>query len=73
MIQPKYQNYLVVSLSVLAVGVTMAMVQYKVPTIMIAIMEPVCHVGKWRFVAHVHLHAHDGRDGISHRLSCRSA
>lgn len=39
MIQPKYQNYLVVSLSVLAVGVTMAMVQYKVPTIMIAIME----------------------------------
>lgn len=39
MIQPKYQNYLVVSLSVLAVGLTMAMVQYKVPTIMIAIME----------------------------------
>lgn len=39
MIQPKYQNYLVVSLSVLAVGVTIAMVQYKVPTIMIAIME----------------------------------
>ena len=38
-IQPKYQNHLVVSLSVLAVGVTMAMVQYKVPTIMIAIME----------------------------------
>ena len=39
MIQPKHQNYLVVSLSVLAVGVTMATVQYKVPTIMIAIME----------------------------------
>lgn len=39
MIQPKCQNYLVVSLSVLAVGVTMAMLQYKVPTIMIAIME----------------------------------
>lgn len=36
--QRSYQPWALVSLSVLAVGITMAMVQYKVPTIMTSIM-----------------------------------
>ncbi|MGN0077710.1 MAG: MFS transporter, partial [Coriobacteriales bacterium] len=37
--QPQYQNWAKVGLCVLMVGVSMALVQYKVPTIMLALME----------------------------------
>ena len=35
---PRYQNWAKVGLCVLMVGVSMALVQYKVPTIMLALM-----------------------------------
>lgn len=35
----KYQNHFVVGICILLVGIAMAMVQYKVPTIMLSIMD----------------------------------
>ena len=36
---PAYQNWIKVGISVLLVGIAMAMVQYKVPTIMLSLMK----------------------------------